>query len=467
MTRFASARAVLAIALIAAAAAAPAAAQSVRVHSTTTVRYVQLRPIRYDADSGRYVPQAVQSAAPAVQDLEVNVWGLGVAGLRGYGLLRLRGSLGSDLVWPRYGDHFDALALYLEYERADYRLRLGRQHKASALGWYGYDGLSAAWRVLPRLRVEGYAGRGLARGYLEPVNSSTLQSLDAFGPDKGSLLVGASVWAAPTRASTVSAIYQREVLSDWSGLVSERAALDASLALGSSLLLDGSTDVDIGAGEWGKARIGALYRLGRRGSLRGELFRYRPTLDLTTIWGVFSPESHWGYAATARYTPSRDASLWAGYTRRVYRPAEAPNPLATALPDRAQEIALGAHLGMGDFRLEGSYRAQLDFGGAQSGGDVSLSRAPLGGWRVGVRATAFQREGEFRVSDGTVYGIGATARGRVAGRFDLRADLMRLFHRRQERVPAGQTGLDWSQTRGSVAIEWTFGSNADRQGAYR
>ena len=87
---------------------------------------------------------------------------------------------------------------------------------------------------------------------------------------------------------------------------------------------------------------------------------------------------------------------------------------------------------------------------------------------MGVKGTAFQRDGEFRVSNGTVVGAGVEARLRLLDRFDVRADAMRFMQRKQERVPATQ-GLDWNQTRATLSVDWTFnlGANPDRQGGTR
>ena len=467
MKRLALTRAAPVLALGLLAVAGPLTAQSVLIHSTTTMRYVQLRPIVYNADSNLYDPQAVQAAAPVTQDFEVNAWGFGVDGLHAYGLLRFRGSLGSELVWPRYGDHFDALAAYLEYEHANYRLRLGRQQKASPLGWYGFDGLDASWRPLAHLRVEGYAGRGLARGYDEPQNSKALTALDPLLPETGTYLLGASVVATPSATSTFSAIYQREILNNRAGVVSERAALDGSVVLERFLTLAGSTDFDLATNEWGKARASASFQFGRALMMRGEVFRYRPTLDLTTIWGVFGPQSHWGYTGTLQITPGRSFALWGSYTQRLYQPVDTTSPLVLALPNREQEVAAGIRTRLGPVQLDGTYRLQLDYGGDQSGGDATLSLAPAHGWRVGVKATAFQNDGEFRVANGTVFGAGLDAQVRVASRFEIKADYMRFSQRRQRSLPVTLTGLDWNQTRATLSVDWTFGTNPDRQGGSR
>jgi len=467
MKRLVPSRAAPGLALLALAAAAPLAAQSVRVHSTTTARYVELRPILWNADSARYDPQSVQSATPLTQDFEVNAWGFGVDGLRAYGLVRFRGSLGSDLVWPRYGDHFDALALYLEYAHADYALRLGRQQKVSALGWYGFDGLSGSWHPLAQIRVEGYAGRGLARGYLEPYDSKALAALDPLRPDHGTWLLGAQVSARPTSATSFSAIYQREILADRSGVVSERAALDGSTTLRGFLTLAASSEFDIATNQWGKARASATVEFTRGASVRAELFRYRPTLDLTTIWGVFGPQSHTGYTFTLQAAPLRTLSAYGSYTERQYQADTTVNPFATNLPERSQEAAAGLTARLGTLRFDGRYSLLLEYGGSQSGGDLGVTLAPPAGWRVGVRGTAFQSDGEFRVADGTVWGAGFEASFPVLDRFTVRADAMRYVYVKQKRQPATLGGLDWNQTRATLTVDWTFGTNPDRQGASR
>jgi hypothetical protein len=244
-------------------------------------------------------------------------------------------------------------------------------------------------------------------------------------------------------------------------------ALDGSFGIGSRLMLTGSTDFDLATNEWGKARAGASLQLARWASVQGEVFQYRPTLDMTTIWGVFGPQSHWGYTGSLRFVPGRAFSLWGSYTLRRYKPEESPSPFGYNLPDSSQEVAAGARIRVGPAQLDGSYRLQLEYGGKQSGGDATLSYVPDQGWRFGLRGTAFQRDGEFRVADGTVYGAGFEARGRLFGRFDIRADVMRFMQRKQERLPATLAGLDWNQTRATIAVDWTFGTNPDRQGGSR
>jgi hypothetical protein len=457
MNRIARAAAVLTLALT-----APLGAQQLRVHTTTTARYVQLRPIHYDSAAGAFVTDPVSSAVPLTEDLEVSGWGFGVEGLRAYALVRGRGALGSDLVWPRSNDHFDVLWAFVEMDRPRYRLRAGRQQRSSGLGVYGFDGLTATVRPLPTVRVEAYGGRGLARGYLEPQNSAAITSLDPLLPDRGTILVGTSLWASPSPGSSFSAIYQRELLSDRSALVSERAAFDGRVTVGRTVI-SGSADADLGTHSWGKARLGALVRLGRRSFAEIEAFRYKPLLDLTTIWGVFAPEAHKGASASLHFSPVSQLQVTTSYTYRKYEPVTAGAPFVANLHNDASLFTASGRWTVGNLSAEGSYSLQTGYGGIQSGGDVGLAFARQGGWRLGGRLSAFRTDEAFRVTDGTVYGLGAEARGPVGERAFLRAELMRYLHRRM----SGQTGIDWNQTRALVSLEVTFGSNPDRMGAPR
>ena len=458
-----------ALAALAAAALGPATlrAQAFRLHWTTTAQYVELRPIAYDSGTGAYEALPVAYAAPLTQDAEVSAWGLGVDGLRAYALLRGRAALGSELVWPRYGDHFDVLAAYLELQRQTWRLRLGRQQRSSALGWYAFDGLTAGWQPVPALRVEGYGGRGLQRATLQPYDSPALLALDPLRPDQGTILLGAVVSAVPFPRASFSAIYQREVLADQSGLVSERAAVDGRIGIGSFLTLSGSADADLAERWIGKASASAAVRIGGGTFVSLEAFRYRPTLDLTTIWGAFVPESNNGYSASLQVAAATDLSFSGAFTYRKWQPLSAGSPFLVDVPDDQKELTVGAHARRGPIALEGSYHLELGFGGDQSGGDLSVAWAPQDGWRAGLSGTAFQQTDMVRVTGGTVFGIGFQVRTPLGRRLGLSADVNRYFQRKLH----GTTGVDWNQTRASLTFDWTMGADADRSagggGSYR
>jgi len=443
-------------------AATPAGAQQVRVRATTTARYVELLPLRLDS-TGDFVAGERQGAAPVTQDFELSAWGLGLPGLRAYGLVRLRGALGSELVWPRYDDTFDALHAFVELDRPRWRARAGRQQRVSGLGFYAFDGASGLWRPRANIRVEAFVGRGLARGFLEPLSSDAIRSLEPTRPEQGTLLFGAGAWTSPARGWTVGATWQREILSDWSGLVSERAALDAQGLLGRRFSFAASMDGDLAAGAVGRARLAVAWR--RSAALvEVEAFRYRPVFDLTTIWGVFSPEGHHGYGARAEVPVGRGIVATGSLSYRLYRPVTETTPFLVGVGDNSAVLSLGGRWSGRTLSLDARYRLLTGYGGAQSGGDVQLGWAqPEAQWTAGLRAVAFQEEQQFRVADGTVFGLGGRFAIRVSDLLSTRAELAQYWHHPSE----GDLTLDWSQLRALIAVELAFGASADRVRGYR
>jgi hypothetical protein len=442
-------------------AAAPASAQvQVRGRAMTTVRYIQLRPLVFDSAADAFHGGERTHAAPVTQDLELSAWGFGVRGLRAYTLVRGRTYLGDAIIWPRSDDHFDALWGYLELNRDAYRVRLGRLQRASGLGFYAFDGGLATWRPMRTVRIEGYGGRALARGFLEPLNSDAIRSLDPHVPDAGGRIAGASVWAAPMRNSSVSALYQKVWLVNDGGTVSERAALDAQLGIGSRLTLRGSGDVDIAMGDWGKARLGAVLRLPKGASVDATWFRYKPTFDLTTIWGVFAPQSHHGFEGGLRLRPMRQLQVGVGYTYRTYLPSTETSPFDIGMDDQTHQVRVDAAYVEGDYRFTAAYRLSSGYGGWRSGGEGELAWDKGGLWHAGFYMTAFQSYEEFRVAEGTVFGVGGNVRAALRPWLAVRGSATQYFHTQT----TYQAAPDWSQLRAEVGLDITFGANADRAG---
>ena len=437
-------------------------AQQVRLRSTTTTRYVQLRALTRDS-TGAYVAGDVDAAVPLAEDIEVSSWGFGIQGLRAYGLFRLRGSIGSALVWPRYDDHFDALAAYVELERTQWRLRVGRQQRSSGLGLYGFDGGAATWRPKPNVRFEAYGGRGLARGYNDPINSSAILGEDPLIPDHGTLLVGASAWAAPTAQSFISATYQREILNDFSSLVSERVALDAQATFAQRWTFAASTDLDFGAGAVGKSRLAATALLTPSSSVAVAVFRYRPTFDLTTIWGAFAPQAHHGASVAATLPPLGAFTFTAGWTLRVYEKVTETTPFLVDVGTTTNNLSLGGAWAHEALSVTGNYQYITGYGGQESAGELRFAVDRGERWQIGLNGTAFQNTEYFRVARGTVLGIGADATANLTDRLSVSGRLMQYFH-------TGTTGMDspdWSQTRALFQVDWVMGANPDRGASHR
>jgi hypothetical protein len=205
-----------------------------------------------------------------------------------------------------------------------------------------------------------------------------------------------------------------------------------------------------------------MWRIDRKSFAQVEVFRYRPLLDLTTIWGVFAPEPHKGVSVSGNYAPSSQLSFSTSFTYRRYEPVTAAAPFIT-LQDDAEQLMVGARWQSGNLSAQGDYQLQIGYGGGESGGDVALSYTQPDGWAGGVHGTAFQQAGAFRVTGGTAYGIGVDARGPIGSRMFIRGEVMRYLHRKM----SGQTGIDWNQTRASISLEITLGASADHIGAIR
>jgi hypothetical protein len=72
---------------------------------------------------------------------------------------------------------------------------------------------------------------------------------------------------------------------------------------------------------------------------------------------------------------------------------------------------------------------------------------------VSLQGLAFQRLYEFRLDEGSVYGVGAEATVRFADR--MRAFAAATIYRHAQAGP--NAGMDWNQRRGTLRLEWTLG----------
>lgn len=447
--------------LVASAPPGALAQLQVRARSTTTAQLIQLRPLVFDS-TNTLIAGDRQSATPLVQDLEATAWGFGVRGLRISSMARLRGALGSDLVWPRSSDHFDLLWAFAELDLDRWRLRAGRVLRPGPLGFTGFDGASALWRPARWVRAEAYGGRSLARGFNDPGTSGAIAAVDSFLPNDAVLVGGLAAWAEVPGAA-FGAAYQREVTSGFDALVSERAAFDARVRLGAHTTVLASTNLDLGSDAWGSARASVLVSPTRTVSLDAAVFRYRPFFALNTIWGVFAPQAHWGGRLAA---DARLGTAWrvdASYTMRRYGATTATTPFLAALEDHSSIIQLGGQYAAGPVSARAAWRLTQGYGGAQSGGDLGVDWVRNRDWQAGVTLSAFQESEQLRAAGGTVVGLGAHGRARLGARASVRGQLTHWSHNETRDGSAP----DWSQLRAMIAVELTFGANADRAAAMR
>lgn len=469
-------------------AAAPAGAQGVTGSAQTNVRYLEIRPIRQDTvsrervtqrtDGGLefegfpvfcvtetdcvfYRSQPVQHGAVLTQDVELTAWGLGVTGLSASLLLRGRTALGGEFSYPRVDDPFDAVLAYLELNRERYRVRAGRQRTLSGLGASSFDGLGVLVEPRAGLRVEAFGGRSLAPGLSEPRHHA-LRGLDDFDflLEREAVLLGAELGAEPAPGSALTLRYQREIWTDRSGLLSERASLSARTTALRPVLLFGAADYDFAFGRLGKAHLRAQLPLpAQRLTLEATARRYVPYFELWTIWGLFSPVAYHEALLQASWQPRTVLALWLAGGYRRFDETHAPVFLEP-LKDASWRAEAGGRWQLSPaFALEGSYRLEGPVGAFLSAGDASLAYRP--GERLGVwlRGTALQQIEEFRVGEGALLGGGAgldieLRRGaRLAGGIDV-------FRQTRTRRPAA---ADWNQRRGWLSLEVGFGRDPGRQ----
>jgi hypothetical protein len=469
-------------------APATATAQALRGWVGTNVQAVQMRPLVLDTipasalelqpdGTYRYQGQTVScvvaelctvygtadptTAWAATEDVSFTAWGFGVQGLSFTTLLRGRSDLGSDLVWPRTNDHFDAMLAYAQLVRGPVRVRAGRQEIRGGLGFPAFDGASAVY-TYGALGIEAYVGRSLARGLREPANTA-LQGLDSYLVDQSSYLYGGSV-RGRVSAATFAARYQRELLADRSGLVSERGSFDFATPVPRGRL-SGSLDYDFAFQRTGKGNLTLAVPFDE-GHWLVEMVgrRYRPYFDLSTIWGFFEPVSYSEGVVRTSWSPAGSFGAWVSGGYRSYGDTRTTEILQPLTGDGWRANGGVRWLPSAAWAVDGSYRMEWGPGGFMQSGDASVRYAPSDVWGVTASGQTFQQVEEFRVGDGRAIGggisfdLGFGERARLTGGFSM------LRHR-----DGGTTTLSpWNQTRGWTSLRINIGEDpglANRRGS--
>ncbi|HSM06476.1 MAG TPA: hypothetical protein VK858_17775 [Longimicrobiales bacterium] len=461
--------------------AGPVAAQGVRGWATSTVRYVQMQPLRLDTafvedvvygedgvariDGRRidclptrtlcpyYRPAPVENAVLGSQDIGFTAWGLGLEGLSTTVLVRARDRFSGELDWPIYEDNFDVLVAFAELRRGMFRIRAGRQEATSSLGFAGFDGgsfrvdASAFWG-------EAFVGRSLARG-LNETRREALRGIEDFVLDQEAVLIGGASGFRWTRGD-VGVRYQREIWSDRSGLLSERAALDLTTALPWGLRLRSSVDYDLPFARLGKAHLTLQRALGSgRYLLEVEARRYVPYFELSTIWGFFSPVPfHEGRVRlSGGFGP--DTGFRVAMAVRNYS-----DPGTTTVFAPMEDTGYRGEVG---FLWSPAERVQVDLGYDLDWGPSAFLHAFDGSvavdWvpslRTRVFATSFQQFEAYRLGDGRAFGGGLGVEWILSDRVRLDGmwSLIRQDHGR------GADDDVWNQNRATVGLRYEFGSD--------
>lgn len=462
------------------ASATPAAlhGQGFRGWVGTTVQMVELRPYGRDTiprelavDSAgawyvdgapvscvvsayctRYVALDKDQLIAATQDVSFTAWGLGMEGLSFTALFRGRAHAGSDIIWPRADDPFDALLSYAQLQRGRFRVRAGRQEIRSGLGFPAFDGASASY-TSAQSQLEVYAGRSLARGLREPANEA-LKGVEDYFVDEGVRLFGASVRQRLVGAF-FTARYHREILADRSGLVGERGSLDMATTR-SGVRLTAALDYDFAMDRVGKGHLTAGVPL-RDGRLLVEATarRYTPYFQMNTIWGFFDPVSYSEFELRGSWSYSSTLGLWASAGRRSYEDTQT-QVLLGPLTDTGWRASAGTRWQLRPgMTVDGSYRLEWGPGAFLSSADVAMRYAASERLNVSVSGMTFQQIEEFRVGDGRALGGGASFDLAVTSRATLAGGVSMIRHRDGGTVFTSP----WNQTRGWTSVRINIGED--------
>ena len=219
--------------------------------------------------------------------------------------MHLRGRYGSDALWPRSSQRFEALSAYVDFQRRAYRVRAGRQPRMSGLGLYRFDGASVLWRGWKGLRVEAFAGRSLGGSLDQYRTGSLLADADRFAPDTGSILWGIEGKARLGRRLSGSLLYQRELRTDRMDMYTERVAFDGRWT-GRPLTADLSLRYDVAFGQFNEARLRLQRPVSR--TVVGKVLETGQPEYIKNVQDnrAFSPSrSNGGYAHTQAYPCSQ------------------------------------------------------------------------------------------------------------------------------------------------------------------
>ena len=411
----------------------------------------------------RWFPSGeVEDVSLVTEDVRVSAW----PGIQGLALhAHVRGRYGSDDFWPRSEQEVEAVYAYLSYQRADWRVRAGRQHRTNGLGYYNFDGGSVLWKGFDPIRIDVYGGWSLARNLNAPRTGSLLEESDEFAPDDRGLLFGVDVSGRWGRVVNGAFTYQREIRSDELALYTERISGDLGVRF-SRVAIDLSADYDLGFEEFNEAsaRVSAPIAAGFEAMAQAR--HYTPHFELWTIWGAFSPV---GYDETRAWlawnSPGGSLRLEGGAAWRTYEETDAGARFVDLEDDGWRGFGR-VHARRGGWFVDGSYRAEEGSGAARYGGDLVLGYDFGAGRYVSLRGTSSQSFSEFRVGEQVTAGGGISAGWRF-GDVSINGAYAR-YDLTYEDKPAVE---DWSQNRGHVGISYRFGTEPGRdretEGGYR
>ena len=406
-----------------------------------------------------YLPGPRLASAPLVNTADVTVWGLGVPGLSLRGNARWGTDLSSDDRWPGTRPAVELLEAYAEYVSAGLTGRLGRQHVTGRLGWTGLDGAALTLRPgRTRLDLTGYVGWGLARGVDLPITSPSLNPLDDFQLPERQVTAGGSIgWRS--RPADLVAEYRREVDPSSDQFDSERAALTAVLRPMTRVSLTGGAEYDLAQGWWGTSDLTLRYDVSRF-SVDAGVRRYRPSFDLWTIWGAFSPVAYTAVAGNVSVAPFARLRIGATGERYWFDDTGAETALAS-FENRGWRLSWAATaLLHPDLTVDGAYHEEFGPGASSRSWDARVTWLPTPALTLSAFGSTLMRPLELRFDEAHVDAVGLDAAYRASDRVQLALSGAQYFEDRRRPDPGA---FDWNQFRLQARITWLLGSDADHQ----
>ena len=386
----------------------------------------------------------VESFFVTTQDLMATGW-TRIQGLSGR--VHLRGRYGSDAFWPQSSQEFEVVSAYADYDRSDYRARVGRIYRTDGLGYYNFDGASFLWRGWSPFWVEIYGGWSLPRGLNVPRSGDLVSRADALAPDDRGFIVGAEAGGRWGRILSGRISYQREIRTDRLA----RAFVDRTV-------LDLSAEYDWTFEQLNELRLRVNTPLLWGFEAVAEARHHSPFFELWTIWGAFSPVGfNEGRVSLAWAEADLGLRVQAGGAYRDYEETDA-GPADSNLRDDGWRGFIDASWQKDGWFAAGGYRAEAGFGAARFGGDLRAGRTFGDGIYLSARGSLTQTFGEFRLNEQLVSGIGLDGSVRLG---DLSLNGGAALYRIEARERPDEE--DWTQARVYSSLSYAFGMDPGRR----
>ena len=481
-----SRRTLVLAAFLAASAASPAHAQSWRLRLDARAQMAAFRGVELDSLPGSEVvvgptggpvspdgiiarcpptsafcyifrPGQRRRGGPAVTTADLNMWGLGLRGLRVHMNARAGVDLGSADAWPGVDPAVQLIEAYAEYATDALTGRGGRQLLSNRLGWTGFDGARVIGR-LPRhgFDAELYGGLGLGQATALTASSPALNPLDDFQPRSRQILFGAAVGWRGSLAD-VRFDYQREVDRDSRHFWSERLALSGATRLMSRVLVSAGTEYDLSNSWFGTSELDVRYAA-RTWTLAAGARHYRPHFPLWTIWGAFSPVPYRAVNGRLQVTPVSRLGINLSTEYFRFLEADTETPLVQVDQDGWRSEVSASYGVTERLRVGAGYRLEYGPGASVDGFEANVTWRPREAVTLQAYGATLTRPLEFRLNQSELVVLGFDAGWQVQSRLRV---ALGAAHYDENRDRPDAAGIEWKQLRLNARVTWQLASDPD------